>query len=365
MDLTPEQVLFVLYASKKYLLPGLVSKCTEFLKENLDASNACTILEPSFMLEEGELMEKCLKIIKLQTNLALESRSFLETTQRTLSRILDSEMFTVSEVDVFGACLKWARQKCEERDKEPTGVNMRETLGDCIHKFRFPDMEMRDFARVVAYSEVLSKDEEVEIYRYIADPSLFTTAGGFSRKSRFLPGPFEYITNEPVNLVNIGETSFTIEIECDVDIKIDALIIGKWIETYCSIPGFGTYSVVTYLDQVLCDSIKQILAGGVSSIYDSEKQLWKFHENKAMVIKAGRPRSFRMMYVNSHGRYGSQAKGQVYMVQGQELCLSSGPMQIKLRSNMGFMPLLGFKYEFVSQEWIDNYEERHGISIVK
>ena len=98
VDLKPDTVMFILYASKKYMMSGLTDKCTQYLKSNLDASNACTVLEQSIFFEEAELQERCLKCIKYKTKAALESETSLNIGLNTLSKILSLEMFTVKEV---------------------------------------------------------------------------------------------------------------------------------------------------------------------------------------------------------------------------------------------------------------------------
>ena len=45
MELNGDNVLCVLYSAKKYMLPGLETKCQEFLDSRLDIGNVCSVLE--------------------------------------------------------------------------------------------------------------------------------------------------------------------------------------------------------------------------------------------------------------------------------------------------------------------------------
>ena len=54
LDLNTDLVMFVLHVSKKYLLPGLTAKCTEFIADITNPSNACTILDQSLLFDEPE-----------------------------------------------------------------------------------------------------------------------------------------------------------------------------------------------------------------------------------------------------------------------------------------------------------------------
>ena len=48
MDLNGDNVLGVLYAAKKYMLPALEKGCKDFLEKELGPSNACTVLDQVF-----------------------------------------------------------------------------------------------------------------------------------------------------------------------------------------------------------------------------------------------------------------------------------------------------------------------------
>ncbi len=45
MELNGDNVLGVLYAAKKYMLPALERECKEFLDKELEPGNVCTVLD--------------------------------------------------------------------------------------------------------------------------------------------------------------------------------------------------------------------------------------------------------------------------------------------------------------------------------
>ena len=53
----------ILYASKKYLIPGLTKKCTDFMENNLSGENAAGVLEQCLLFDEKEMVAKCMKVI--------------------------------------------------------------------------------------------------------------------------------------------------------------------------------------------------------------------------------------------------------------------------------------------------------------
>lgn len=50
------------YVAKKYMLPVVVQKCTEFLWSDLNARNVCRAFEFAKLFEEPALAERCLQV---------------------------------------------------------------------------------------------------------------------------------------------------------------------------------------------------------------------------------------------------------------------------------------------------------------
>ena len=63
----------VLYLVKKYMLPSLADKWSEFLHENLDASNA----PDAQKYEEFDLVDHCWQVIDKETDEAVKSDAFV------------------------------------------------------------------------------------------------------------------------------------------------------------------------------------------------------------------------------------------------------------------------------------------------
>ena len=81
-SLSGENVLPVLYASKKYLLPILTQLCTKFLEDNLHIDNVCVIYEQCLHFDEATILDKCRDFIETRTKEIFASDTF-----RDLSRI--------------------------------------------------------------------------------------------------------------------------------------------------------------------------------------------------------------------------------------------------------------------------------------
>ena len=81
--LSGSNVMVVLYLAKKYMVPLLAVKCTEYLRDNLDPSNVFSILPSAQKYEEKDLVDRCWKVIDKQTEEAVESDGF-GTIERSL-----------------------------------------------------------------------------------------------------------------------------------------------------------------------------------------------------------------------------------------------------------------------------------------
>jgi hypothetical protein len=66
----------VLYLAKKYMLPSLADKCTEFLQENVGASNVFHVLPDAMKYEDKDLLDHCWEVIDDQTDEAVKSDEF-------------------------------------------------------------------------------------------------------------------------------------------------------------------------------------------------------------------------------------------------------------------------------------------------
>ena len=154
----------------------------------------------------------CLSVIQEHTDVCLQGEGFLNISVDTLGRILDSDVLGLgNETELFRRCLAWASSKLKQGDDQRAsskskgqcqfenegsistsidqdtaknkgatsssidqgqvkneGLAMRRTLGDALFKLRIPTMSAEEFSDVVSSAGILTMQEEVEIFRYIA-----------------------------------------------------------------------------------------------------------------------------------------------------------------------------------------------------
>ena len=182
VNLSGSNVMGVLYLAKKYIVPSLTDKCTEYLKENLDPSNVFSILSSSLKYEEKALEGRCWKVIDNQTEASVKSEGF-ETTERSLlEAIVARDTLTIDEVALFKAVDRWATKQCEKQSLAAEGKIKRRILGEEVIKaVRFPLMTIEEFATFVPDTKLLNLDEITVLFKFFA---IKTSPVAFSKVPR-------------------------------------------------------------------------------------------------------------------------------------------------------------------------------------
>ncbi|CAB3993535.1 BTB POZ domain-containing 6-like [Paramuricea clavata] len=127
-NLTTHNAMFVLYLTKKYVVPSLAQKCVEFLEANIAVENVSTVLQQALQFNEKKLEKKCLELIDLKTSEAIACDAFTDINEATLAHILKRDSLTVKEVDLFKAVLKWSEAECSRKGIEANAKNKRTAM---------------------------------------------------------------------------------------------------------------------------------------------------------------------------------------------------------------------------------------------
>ena len=172
VNLSGSNVMQILYLSKKYMLPSLTEKCTEFLRSNLDATNAFSILPSAQIYEEINLVYDCWKMIDKRTVEAVNSDGFETIDRSLLEAVVERDTLNIEEVELFKAVDLWATRACEKQGLAADGDVKRRILGEqAVKAIRIPTMKLEDFASVVLDSEILTPEEIVNIIKYLSSVS--------------------------------------------------------------------------------------------------------------------------------------------------------------------------------------------------
>jgi len=159
----------VLYLAKKYMVPSLTEKCTQYLQDNLDPSNVFSILPSAQKYEEIKLVDRSWKVIDEETEEAVKCDRFWTIERSLLEVVVERDTLTIKEIELFKAVDLWATKECERQGLAADGAIKRKILGeDLIKRIRFPTVKQEDFASVVLDSEILTPKEIVSLVKYLS-----------------------------------------------------------------------------------------------------------------------------------------------------------------------------------------------------
>ena len=160
VNLSGNNVMQVLYLANKYIVPSLAKTCTEYLGDNLNASNVFFILPHARKFENKDLENRCWEVIDEQTEEAVTSDEFVSVERSVIESVVKREALNVTEVELFKAVDRWATRECERQGITSDGETKRRVLGeDIVNGIRFPLIEEKDFASVVLDSHLLNHEE--------------------------------------------------------------------------------------------------------------------------------------------------------------------------------------------------------------
>ena len=167
VNLTGSNVMSVLNLAKKYMVPSLADKCTEYLLDNLEPSNVFAILTHAQRFEEKKLKDRCWKVVEMQTGKALTSNEFITIEKLLVQSVVKKEELNVKEVELLKAVNRWATKECERQGLSPDGNVKRRILGeDIVKAIRFPLMSRKEFVSVVSVCMILTVEENDAITKY-------------------------------------------------------------------------------------------------------------------------------------------------------------------------------------------------------
>ena len=168
VHLSGSNVMGVLYLAKKYMVPSLAEKCTEYLQNNLDPSNVFSILPSAQKYDEKKLVERCWELIDKQTEAALKSDGFATIERPLLEALVERETLKIAEVELFKGVVEWVTKESKKRGIVADGQEKRRILGERIVKaIRFPVMKQEEFVSVVIDSKILTYDEVGNVIKYL------------------------------------------------------------------------------------------------------------------------------------------------------------------------------------------------------
>lgn len=183
VKLNENNVMQVLYLAKKYIVPSLAERCTEYLEQVVNLSNVFCIMAHAQNYGEENLVGKCWKMIDRQTEDAVKTEGFNTIERSLLEALVVRDSLNIREVDLFKAVDRWAIKECEKLTLMADGTTKRSVLGDkIVKKIRFPVMKREDFNETVLGQKILTPPEVFGMVEYYN--SVLTSPLEFSQVKR-------------------------------------------------------------------------------------------------------------------------------------------------------------------------------------
>ncbi|WAR25067.1 BTBD6-like protein [Mya arenaria] len=163
---TGENVLALLYASKKYGVNQLVKRCLTFLTDGQTVDNVCSILEQAHFYSEETYRRKCVDFIERNAPDVLQSDTFSDLCKDCARLVLSSDDLQCDEQTTLAAITSWAEKQCDNQGLDKSSENLRTVLGDVLYLVRFPLLDKTYFTNVVSENSLLIETEVLELFKY-------------------------------------------------------------------------------------------------------------------------------------------------------------------------------------------------------
>ncbi|KAL3092086.1 hypothetical protein niasHT_021992 [Heterodera trifolii] len=171
-ELNGDNSMAVLYAAKKYNIPGLVDASLKVPFSELQ--NVFFAYAQALLFQLEDFANKCLRFICQNAAQLFRSDQFLQIDQNMLYMLLGSDHLLISdEFEIWKAALRWANEKCRQNSMEISSNNCRSVLGPALFKIRLPNIHEEDFSKCVVPSDLLTVEEVLGVYQFNSHPNLF------------------------------------------------------------------------------------------------------------------------------------------------------------------------------------------------
>lgn len=167
VKLNEENVMQVLYLAEKYIVPSLVDRCTEYLENIVNVSNAFCVITHAQRYGDKRLAKQCWEMIDKHAEEAVKTEGFETVGRSLLEELVERNSLNIKEVDLFIAVDGWAAKECQRLGMTADGTTKRSVLGDKIVKaIRFPVMTRDDFDGTVLNRKILTPQETFTMVEY-------------------------------------------------------------------------------------------------------------------------------------------------------------------------------------------------------
>ena len=174
-NLTMENIEGVINMAKITLCDDIFGDCEAFLKKSINKDNSFIQYQLALLYEMNSLKTLCETETSIQIESIFKSKKFLEIPYVYLQEIVKNDSLACEEIEVFNACIAWAKAACQRNCLDPANMkHLRSQLGDLVYEIRFTSMKNEDATTCIeSYSGLFTADELQEINCLVAKNDAF------------------------------------------------------------------------------------------------------------------------------------------------------------------------------------------------
>ncbi|KAL3111045.1 hypothetical protein niasHT_013069 [Heterodera trifolii] len=192
-ELNGDNAMAVLYAAKKYNIPGLVRPSLRIPISKL--RNVFFAYAQARLFDLEDFANRCLSYIDKNADTLFKSDAFLQIDNKLLCEILERDELEIrEEISIWDAlfiylfcfsALHWADEKCRETGIECSAENRRQILGPALFKIRFSLFSQKEFSEKIVPSGILTANEVMGVEQYHTNPKFCGISDGLLYPMQF------------------------------------------------------------------------------------------------------------------------------------------------------------------------------------
>ncbi|CAN7980119.1 unnamed protein product [Ixodes pacificus] len=178
-----EQAMQTRVAAQKYLETKLVNACDEFIRNSLQPSNVCKVLD--YMIKEGDLgmLDDIIdEFLAHEAMGVLASEAFIAASRETIFRILRSPCLVAPELYVIERVSTWALARCRRGPTKIPETALQKTMRPFLSELRFLTLTVEQFVAGPAKWNILTETDALAIVSNIVEPGSKPLPGGICTK---------------------------------------------------------------------------------------------------------------------------------------------------------------------------------------
>lgn len=159
INLNEDTFSHIVYASHKYNIEYLDSRCADFLIDRLDHNNVCCYLNQCYMYDNA-VTEECLMFIDLTIEDLIMLRKLNQLCDDALNMVVERDTLRVKEIDLFKYLVNRTSSEMSSTTNEPM-TKRKKTISTIFEQVRFPTMSVDEFSECFKLKPEIFRTEQI------------------------------------------------------------------------------------------------------------------------------------------------------------------------------------------------------------